>query len=240
MPFSADFSNAQLPALVPLKNSFAVDDTEDQLRNLFIELFDSKLAATVFDANVLGMAHLGSMDIVRQMITKDGLVLLPGERNEPSARYVYRAWKSTNTQGRGLHFLKTYLQALYPGTWEVQQQLQDISTIYPEALYDRDLYEASTDKYLTSRVHIRLDTNKDISGLQSIISTILPARFVPKIFITSIDNRLDMVIFANGIGSIGLIAYGAVSSPDISFPTDSLVVSATGNICIGLIAYGAV
>lgn len=130
-----DFPNAQLPRLLPLAASFAENAVEADLKRIFIDLFNAKLAATAFDANVLGAAHLGSLDLVRNAVNMDGLVLLQGDREEAATRYLYRAWKSGDVQGRGIHFLRTYLQLLFPGLCEVEQLWQDKALPYPKALY---------------------------------------------------------------------------------------------------------
>lgn len=179
-----DFPNAQLPALTPIQKSFARDDIEADLKQVFLDLFETYLATDAFDVNVLGMAHLGTLGLVRKSVNADGLVLFPGEREEAATRYAYRAWKARNMQGRGLFFLKTYLQLLYPGYWDVEQQMQDKALLYPTALYDRSTHGDDTDKYLTSRLHIRLDVAGNITNVDSIvpvISAVLPARFVPKL-----------------------------------------------------------
>ena len=90
---SLDFSNAQLPRLLPLEASFSENDVEADLKHMFLDIFGSTLAADVFDVNVLGAAHLGSFDLVRKAVNTDGLVLLQGDREEAATRYLYRAWK---------------------------------------------------------------------------------------------------------------------------------------------------
>ena len=132
---SLDFSNAQLPRLLPLENSYTENEVEADLKRLFLDLFDSTLAADTFDVNVLGAAHLGSFDLVRKAVNADGLVLMQGDREEAATRYLYRAWKSGDVQGRGLHFLKTYLQMLFPNQCEIEQLWQDKDYPYPTALY---------------------------------------------------------------------------------------------------------
>lgn len=130
---SLDFSNAQLPRLLPLEASYSENEVEADLKRLFIDLFNSKLSAESFDANVLGVAHLGSFDLVRKAINIDGLALLQGDREEAATRYLYRAWKSGNVQGRGIHFLRTYLQLLYPNLCRVDQLWHDKTQAYPKS-----------------------------------------------------------------------------------------------------------
>lgn len=121
---SFDFPGAQLPAVAPLRESFASGQIEGELKNLFGELFEA-VSRDTFDASVLGAPHLGSFDLVRRATNHDGLVLLKGEREEATTRYLYRAWKSGDVQKRGLHFLRTYLQMLFPGQSEVRQLWHD-------------------------------------------------------------------------------------------------------------------
>lgn len=130
-----DFPSAQLPALTPLDGSFSVDSVESELKQLFLSLFAENLSGDSFDANVLGMAHLGSFELVRKFVNTDGLVLLQGDREETTTRYLYRAWKSGNVQGRGIHFLRTYLQMLFPNVCDVEQLWHDKAYPYPTALY---------------------------------------------------------------------------------------------------------
>lgn len=128
-----DFSNAQLPTPAPLAASFEENEIEADCKQLAIDLFMNHLSATVFDANVIGAAHLGSLELIRKTISMDGLVLLQGDREEAATRYLYRAWKSTDLQGRGLHFLRTYLQLLYPGECTITQKWHTDNN-YPDFL----------------------------------------------------------------------------------------------------------
>lgn len=130
-----DFPNAQLPTLAPLAASFEENAVESDCKRLLIDLFNQHLASAVFDANVAGAAHLGSLDLVRKAVSMDGLVLLQGDREEASTRYLYRAWKSADLQGRGLHFLRTYLQLLYPGECTITQKWHTDNN-YPDFLRD--------------------------------------------------------------------------------------------------------
>lgn len=119
-----DFRLAELPEAAPLQHSAAVTQIERELKDLFVELF-AMVGKDTFDAGVLGAAHLGSFDLVRKMVNHDGLVLLRGAREESATRYLYRAWKSGDVQKRGLHFVRTYLQLLFPGEASVKQLWHD-------------------------------------------------------------------------------------------------------------------
>lgn len=127
-----DFKLAALPGAEPLQHSHAGSQIESELKLLFKELFEL-VGRDTFDASVLGAAHLGSFDLVRKMISNDGLVLLKGAREEAATRYLYRAWKSGDVQKRGLHFVRTYLQLLFPGESSVRQMWHDKRFPYGQA-----------------------------------------------------------------------------------------------------------
>lgn len=129
-----DFDSAVLPAAEPLQNSFAENQIEQELKGLFLDLFGT-VSSRTFDASVMGAAHLGSFELVRQMVNHDGLILMPGDREEAATRYLYRAWRSGDIQKRGLHFLRTYLQMLFPNACEVNQLWHSEEYPYPSALF---------------------------------------------------------------------------------------------------------
>ncbi|MGL5947915.1 MAG: hypothetical protein ACRCYV_02500 [Aeromonas sp.] len=115
-----DFPTSTPPAGMPLQRSHCASQIEAELQAIFLELF-ARVGKDTFDASVLGAAHLGSFELVRKMVNHDGLVLLAGEREEAATRYLYRAWKSGDIQKRGLHFVRTYLQLLFPEQAQVRQ-----------------------------------------------------------------------------------------------------------------------
>ena len=233
-----DFPKSKAPELTPLKNSFVYDDVENELRNLFVDLFETYLSVDAFDTNALGMSHLGTLDLVKRSINADGLVLLPGDKEEPSTRYVYRAWKSRNVQGRGLYFLKTYLQALFPENWVVEQRMQNKALPYPTDLFDRSLYENDPSKFLTSRLNIKVDATTSIpynlSILIPIISAIIPARFLTKII---------LYIFAGSktrIGAWGNPSLKLTGESHIINPNQTMKIYSFGNPCLTLSGFSNV
>ena len=209
-----DFPNAQLPELTPLKNSFAVDDVENDLRNLFIDLFESMMAQTAFDMNVLGVGHLGSMDLIRKLVNVDGLALIDGPREETATRYLYKAWKSRNKNGRGFHFLATYLQLLFPNGYNIDQMAQAKSGTYPNQL--SPLSRADSTKFSTSRVRVALDSSKatweNVIKMAPILSSIIPARLILYFAMLTTWRRNNYVGSAMLSGGITVV-YPIASQP---------------------------
>jgi hypothetical protein len=168
--------------LTPLKNSFTQNDVESELNSLFLSIFNDHISGAASDANVLGAMQLGSPDLLKKAIHADGLVLVKEEQMFSASRYLYQAWKAKNQSGRGLHFLRTYLQLLFYGESRVDQMWQKSDKPYPESL-QRNTVNIDTDKYyLTSRIEISLDiTLAGIAtpALLNAIGSTIPARFVP-------------------------------------------------------------
>ncbi len=133
-----DFPLSQLPRAEPLRHSHAATQIEAELKELFGQLFE-QVAPGTFDAMVLGAPHLGSFEQVRRMMNHDGLVLLQGSREEAATRYLYRAWRSGDVQKRGLHFVRTYLQMLFPGEASVQQLWHDKRYPYGSAFISNEV-----------------------------------------------------------------------------------------------------
>jgi hypothetical protein len=215
-----DFPNAQLPELTPLAVSQGqlISDYENELRNLFLELFRELIAENAFDANVLGMAHLGSLNLVRKSVNKDGLVLLAGDREETATRYLYRAWKSRNNQGRGLHFLRTYLQLLFPNAWQVFQLAQAKAYPYPTKLIPAAA--ANSNYYLTSRIAVLLDytkvTSNQLNAMKPVLRSVIPARLTLDFALLTTTDAIDYIGAAFFVSStITLTPYGGDESlPD--------------------------
>jgi len=191
------------PTLWPLRQSYAENPVEDQLRQMLVSLFDMHIAALADDANVLGMAHLGSEALIARIMQVDGLAL-PNRGNPLIYAYLYRAWKGRNS-GRGLHFLRMVLQLFFPGQWTVEQLTQAKAELYPTALGPRGTDEDPT-RYLTSRLSISVSAESEngitLAALSPILRATLPARFVPRFQIEAIG---DTGIRAASIGSSVII-----------------------------------
>lgn len=186
-----DFPTARVPDAAPLRESFANGQIEAELKSLFGDLFE-KVAPDTFDASVLGAPHLGSFALVRRAVNHDGLVLLKGGREEAATRYLYRAWKSGDVQKRGLHFLNTYLQILFPNQARASQVWHERDVSYGNGYISHaelNQYPEAA-RWLTSRVDILMGIDVLPDDLKSgdssatrqlleVIRTAIPARLVP-------------------------------------------------------------
>lgn len=214
MTTTFDFPNAQRPSLTPLRLSHEDDDVEADLKSIFLDLFDAKIADAFFDCNVLGSAHLGSFDLVRKIVNSDGLSLVDGDFLESATRYLYRAWNSGNNQGRGARFLKTYLQLLFQQEPEIYQLWQAKSATYPNVLYEHE----RNDCFLTSRIRIYLADLPELEIIARIyqsVRSVVPARLV-----ASLAYRIDPLLTAINVASMVLASSHVDSSGELQGKLD--------------------
>lgn len=158
--------------LRPLQNSHEASELEAELKDLFIKVYADTMAATADDINVYGSPHLGSFGLVERNIDRDGLSVLR-ETTEARIRYLFRSWRHLNPE-RGLHFLRLYLSALFGDAWTAEQLWQRKDQPYPTALATAAEVGGSRDYFLTSRVHVDIDSEivpaKILSSLKSAIA----------------------------------------------------------------------
>ncbi|WP_043345122.1 phage tail protein [Cupriavidus basilensis] len=169
------------PTLGPLQNSWEANEVEAELKQVFLDLFATYLRGDERDLNVYGTAHLGSLDLLARSIKRDGLAVFGDDTN--AVRYLYRAWHARNPK-RGLTFLRTYLQLLWPDGWRVEQMWQDKSQSYPTKLVARGELGANPHDthYLTSRITVSIDddneTGVSIPRVLPALRSVMAARFV--------------------------------------------------------------
>lgn len=162
----------------PLQASWAVDDVEDELRDLFIALYDQVLRETADEINVYGAPHLGSISLVQREVTADGLSIINQGDND-GIRYLFKAFRNLNPE-RGMHFLRTYLRVLWGDNQNIHQLWQKKSETYPTYLRSKsEIVGSETDYFLTSRLRVELDIEDILPEtiIQS-LKTAIAARFV--------------------------------------------------------------
>lgn len=166
------------PKLGPVAQFHEADEVETQLKALTMEVFQDFIRDNEREMNTFGMPHLGSFAHIERWVKADGLAMVRGN-SEDAMRYLFNAWRSRNPK-RGLHFLRTYLQLLWPGGWVVNQLWQRKSAPYPTALYALEEMPPGTtpsdDHFLTSRINVDIvSTEESGVGLASVANSIRSA-----------------------------------------------------------------
>ncbi|MFM0432409.1 hypothetical protein PQQ75_25585 [Paraburkholderia aspalathi] len=189
------------PTLGPLVNSAEYDEIETELKQIFLDLFSTYLRASERDLNVYGAAHLGSLDLLTKRIKVDGLAVFGDDTN--AVEYLYRAWNFRNPK-RGMIFLRTYLQLLWPNGFVVDQLWQQKGVAYPTALFTRgEITDANpeTNYYLTSRIRVSIDdaseTGVSATRVLPALLAVLAARFLIELQV--LKRFIDSLGFADGM-----------------------------------------
>lgn len=155
------------PVLEPVKAFHEADAIEHQLKAMSLDVFREYLRGVEREINVYGAPHLGALEQVERWVKSDGIVITrTSSSSDDSIRYLFKAWRSRNPK-RGLRFLRTYLQLLWPNAWEAEQLWQHKKLPYPTALYSdselvlRGVDDPSKDYFLTSRVNVNVSTSTE-------------------------------------------------------------------------------
>lgn len=157
---------------------------EAQIKALTQDVFSEHVRPLERQLNVYGVPHLGDFSLIERCVKTDGLAMLRSN-SQDNMRYLFSAWRGQNPK-RGLHFLRTYLQLLWPNGWSVTQLWQDKSKPYPSALVAPTdaaaLAAIRQTHFLTSRLNVDVSTDAETgTGLASVarsLRSILPAKFV--------------------------------------------------------------
>lgn len=180
------FGPAQPPSgLGPLANSHEADDFEADVKAAFMQVFEYALRTKLARIERYGMPHRGDFETVERFVKAAGLALERRDNAEPYMRELFRAWVSHNPR-RGLHFLRFYLQLLWPRSYTLTQLWHLPGDPYPSGCSEVQ----TPGSFLTSRVRLFLDITGDVDGsaLSKLVGSfraVLPARMVLEVATTN-------------------------------------------------------
>lgn len=174
------------PGLAPLLSSHDADFVEQELKAIFVEMFERFVRPAERNIHTLGVPHLGGADQFERALKMDGLALVRSG-DQRAMRYVFKAWKARNPR-RGLHMLRLCLQMLWPNSFECDQMWQDKALPYPTGLSTTD----GGNHFLTSRVNVKISAastdGSDVATVAPALRSVLPARFVLNLAIEQITS----------------------------------------------------
>ena len=191
-------------ALAPLDYSHRDNQFEADLYQMFMDLYEDYLRVDERDLNVSAVPHLGSFDLVSRNVEMDGLALINND-DEPAMRYLHKAWKHRNPK-RGLEFLETYLQLLFPNSWKVNQlwHPKDSQEQYPIDVATRK-ESIDGESFLTSRIRVSIygavDDKDYLSRITPAIRSVLPARLLLEV--TGLSLNKNNMVLANAWEAYG-------------------------------------
>lgn len=182
---------------LPIDRQHAHDGLERALSRAVAQVMADELQASLQDLVDYGAPHLGSRTVVERFTKLDGLAVL---RRPVTAdvlmRVIYANWASLASE-RGLGFLQFVLQMLWPDQWQVVRLWHSIpfASQYPRFLSESE----SANRFLTSRIRIRLDDSVDrfeLSELAPVLRRLVPANIVPQVVldVPTVDMQLGAAV----------------------------------------------
>lgn len=195
----------QKPDFKPIEASAQWDDAEAQIKQLSLEVLRGWFRAYERELNVYGAPHLGSFELVERWVKADGLSMVRGS-SEEAMRYLFKAWRARNPK-RGLHFIRTYLQLLWPGQSSIEQLWHETGKSYPEFLDTKDevikKFGSTDGHFLTSRVLVEVDADDErgdsLASVQRALRSALGAKFLLLCrLLKGVKVEIGMVAFTQG------------------------------------------
>lgn len=204
------------PQLGPVAQTHRHDQLESQVIDMMMEIFRANLRDEERSLNANAMPHLASVSMIEMWIMADGLGVIKGGHRD-HLRYLFKAWRSRNPK-RGLHFLRTYLQMIWPNGWTATQMWQQKDAPYPAALVSpltpAEIEAIRPTHFLTSRINVSvIDDEEDGTGLIEATKSIraaLGARYFVKLS-TARSSKMTINIAAIGTPFHLLVATGQLA-----------------------------
>lgn len=195
------------PNLQQLRNSHDATPLDEDIKDVFLFLFETYIRVQERRINMYGIPHRGDITTIERFVKQEGLTLFKRSvTTEPYMREILRAWRGIHSR-RGLGFLNFYLQLLWPNSFQFKELWQIKALPYPTGL---SVIEGSN-KFLTSRRACWLNV-EDVPDLDELIKIshalrqVVPARIVLDIslYLGWQNNQPDsQVLTANaGTGTV--------------------------------------
>lgn len=169
------------------------------LANAIKTVMADDLGVAMQDLVDYGAPHLGGRTVVERFSKQDGLaVLRRSASNDKLMQVIYANWLSMASE-RGLGFLQFVLQMLFPDQWAIVRLWHSIpyANGYPRFLSDTQ----RSDRFLTSRIRIRLDSDvnrSELAELAPVLRRLVPANIVPQVVIDVPTEDFDVGVVVAG------------------------------------------
>lgn len=181
-------SNLPFEGLYPLVEQKEFEQLEAEIKEAFVEVYQQMLGQKMRDLLHYGSPHLANnLELLKKFFLADGLAIPRADTEIQYLQHLMKAWRIKNPK-RGFHFLRTYLQMLYPNNFRITQLWQESSRPYPTALSsEEEAKRKGTPHWLTSRVKIEVtdweETGDGLFQYRPTLQAILGARFLLELYV---------------------------------------------------------
>lgn len=187
--------------LSPILHSHTSNELERAMAGIFTSIVQDLQIEQLNDIYSYGAPWQGSRNVVERFTKLNGLAVLrrdDGGLSDKLMSVIYANWTAIASE-RGVGFLQFVLDMLYP------QQNKIIPLWHSKPLaasYPRYVAEnKGNDRFLTSRVRIKMDSGVDIAELSELAPTItrlVPWHVVPEVAVGIETKTLDFSVAVAG------------------------------------------
>lgn len=193
--------------LAPLAFTHKANELERAMAGVFTAVVQDHQIDQLNDIYSYGVPWLGSPTVVERFTKLNGLAVLrrnDGGLSDKLMSVIYANWESMASE-RGLAFLQFMLDMLYPAQNMIARlwHPKSLASSYPRYVTESQ----GTDRFLTSRIRIKIDSGIDIAELSELaptLSRLVPWQIVPEVSV-SIDTE-DMGVKVALAGEIFQVA----------------------------------
>lgn len=192
--------------LAPLTHSHKANELERAMTGVLTRVIQEQQVDALNDIYNYGVPWVGSKSVVERFTKLNGLAVLRREDSlsDTLMAIIYANW-SALASARGLGFLQFVLDMLYPGQNEIVRlwHSKTGAANYPVYLSE----SAGVNRFLTSRIRIKLDANINLSELSELaptLSRLVPWQVVPEVAVAV--NTDDMGVQVALAGELWAVA----------------------------------
>lgn len=168
--------------IYPLATQQENGQLEREWNEIFRAVFEKTLQKKTQEISVYGLPWAsGTEESIYPFFSLIGLNTLQTIHDIDKLSFLYKAWTVTNPK-RGFHFLRTFLQMVYPEAFTIYQLWQPKSETYPNGLVSESNATQET-HWLTSRVRLEVEdwsegSSQLLNKYRPVLQSIVSARFV--------------------------------------------------------------
>lgn len=193
--------------LAPITHTHKANALERAMAGVFVRVVQDTQINALNDIHNYGVPWQGGRTVVERFTKLNGLAVLrrdDGGLSDKLMSIIYANWTALASE-RGLSFLQFMLDMLYPEQNEIVRlwHSKALASDYP--LYVSE--NKSVNRFLTSRVRIKIESGVDLSELSELaptLSRLVPWQVVPEVAV-SIDTE-DMGVKMAVAGELYMLA----------------------------------
>ena len=193
--------------LAPIIHTHKANALERAMAGVFVRVVQDTQINALNDIHNYGVPWQGGRTVVERFTKLNGLAVLrrdDGGLSDKLMSVIYANWTALASE-RGLSFLQFMLDMLYPEQNEIVRlwHSKALASDYP--LYVSE--NKSVNRFLTSRVRIKIESGVDLSELSELaptLSRLVPWQVVPEVAV-SIDTE-DMGVKMAVAGELYMLA----------------------------------